>query len=126
MRNKILSNLLLHSGIFFCLLFLATIITTSCKRSGMGYVKGTVLNIVTGDPIEGIKVYVTDTKYGSTHNNNTGSAITDSNGNYEIKYYKKISHKYYIRVENTSSYISESFKGIEFKKFAYPIVMYPR
>lgn len=58
----------------------------------MRYVKGTVIDALTGVPIKGVRVFVTDTKFGSTHNNNnnnTGSDFTDSNGNYEIKYYKK-------------------------------------
>ena len=107
------------------ILFLVFIFTT-CQKSENGYIRGTVIEAGTGLPIAGIKVNVTDTKYGSTHENNTGSAISDENGNYNIHYYKKSTHHYFIRAESNDNYACESFKEISNKKFAYSVEMFPK
>ncbi|MFN8117901.1 MAG: hypothetical protein U0W65_17460 [Bacteroidia bacterium] len=120
-----LKNLLRFNNVKFGLGLILIIVFLSCKRSGMGYVRGTVVDISTGLPIEGIKVYITDSKYGSTNHKISGFDYSDENGNYEIQYYKKITHRYIIRAESNSKYFSDSFKGVEFRKFAYTIPMSP-
>lgn len=114
MKSKIIYSLLL------------IIILTTCQKSGKGYVRGTVVEAGTGLPIQGIKVYVTDMKHGSTHENNTGSAISDENGNYNIHYYKVATRRYFIRAESDENYASESFKEIAYKKSAYTVEMFPK
>jgi hypothetical protein len=99
---------------------------TTCQKSGSGYVRGTVLESGTGLPISGIKVYVTDMKHGSTHQNNTGSDISDENGNYEIRYYKKNMRRYFVSAESNDNYTIAESMEISFKKFAYSVEMFPK
>lgn len=108
------------------LIYIASLILiTACQKWGNGYVRGTVYEAASGSPISGIKVYVTDTKYGSTHENFTSSAITNANGEYTIYYYKKKYRRYFLKCEATNDYTSCMFEELKFKKFAYTLEMYP-
>lgn len=104
-------------------LVLITLFTT-CKKSGNGYVRGTVYEVGTGIPIEGAKVYVEDTKHGSTHHNSTGSAITDANGNYIIHFYKKATRRYFLYCNDDNHY-NNFEQDITYKKTAITIELNP-
>lgn len=123
--KKFIKILLIMMYRFFCLIILIGFFTM-CKKSGNGYVKGTVLEKGTGTPISGIKVYVTDTKYGSTNHKLLASSVTDENGNYRIEYYKNPTHNYTLRTEENDKFYEFGFKGLDYKKFAFTIELYPK
>jgi 5-hydroxyisourate hydrolase-like protein (transthyretin family) len=122
----ILGNLLKCNKLAIGLVILMLVVFPSCKRSGMGYVRGTVIDVTTGLPVEGIEVRVTDMKHSSTHRNVTGTDVSDSEGNYEIKYYKKKFRRYFISAESTADYINNSGQEIDLKKYAYTVEVYHR
>ena len=76
-----------------------------CKKSGYGYVRGTIIEKGAGATVAGITVNLTDTKYGSTHHNQTASAVSDAAGNYYIKYFKILSKK----IKNICNFIATFF-----------------
>jgi hypothetical protein len=126
MEKTILRNLLKCNTIIIGILVFISLVLFSCKRSGKAYVKGTVIDITTGMPVEGITVKVTDMKYGSTHRNLTGTDVSDADGNYIIKYYKKTMRRYFISAESSEDYINNSGQEIDLKKYAYTIEVYKR
>lgn len=96
-----------------------------CKKSGYGYVRGTIIEKGTGATVAGITVYLTDTKYGSTHHNQTASAVSDAAGNYYIKYFKIPTHRYFITCDKDDIYNGFGTKEITYTKTAVTIELEP-
>lgn len=74
-----------------CLILFLSLFLFSCKESGKGYVKGTVFDGYTGNPMEGIPIYLIDrqqeAKGQSTYFYDTIiRTYTDANGKFNIKY----------------------------------------
>ena len=64
----------------------------SCQKSGNGYVKGTVTESATGNPIEGVSVYVTrETREGkglsTIYYDTIARTLTDASGKFKINYF---------------------------------------
>ncbi len=71
------------------------LILFSCRKSGpFAYVRGTVYDKITGQPMQGVKLYLTKSWHGGAYDRHVGSATTDLNGEYKIKYNKQVGYRY--------------------------------
>lgn len=102
-----------------CILF------TTCQKSGNGYIRGTIVEKSTGIPIAGASITLIGNKYSSTKDVIIGSSITDSNGEYNIKYYKKSGSKYFLKTEAENYFPKLELIEQQTKKTALNIELSP-
>lgn len=79
--------------------FICLFLLFSCQKSGHGYVKGTVTEAATRNPIQGVPIFVIEVtqeaKGQSTFFYDTiGTTLTNSDGVFNIKYYNSRGWKY--------------------------------
>jgi hypothetical protein len=115
-----------------CFIFLLLIAALSCQKTGNGYVKGTVTESGTENPIGGVPVYVIcvtqEAKGQSTFLYDTiQRGATDADGTFNIKYYNSRGWKYknYVSTGLVKNYKYGNFeKELVYKKTAINFSLY--
>jgi hypothetical protein len=106
--------------IFFSLLF-------SCKKYGDGYIKGTVGESDTGNPIPGAKVYLEKWK---THQisdapiERIDSTTTGNSGEYYFKFHKKRGYRYRVSCSSID-YYEDAQEELTFKETTKDFLLDP-
>jgi hypothetical protein len=84
-------------------LILCSLSILSCQKKGPSYVKGTIYERGTNQPIEGASIILDKDKYvlayGYKESNKDDSTYSDSNGEYKIKFTRSPTARYYIHCE---------------------------
>ncbi|MFN8115946.1 MAG: hypothetical protein U0W65_07500 [Bacteroidia bacterium] len=114
------------------LIFIIFLFLLSCQKSGNGYVKGTVTESATGNPIEGVPIFLIqsrqEAKGQSTFFYDTiNRTVTNSDGTYFIKYHNSSnwSRKEYINVGLIKNYShGNGSKELIYKKTAVNFSLY--
>ena len=104
----------------------------SCQKSGNGYVKGTVTESATGNPIEGVPIFLIQSRQEargqSTFFYDTiKRTVTNSDGTYFIKYHNSSnwSLKEYVNAGLTKNYTrGNASKELIYKKTAVNFSLY--
>jgi hypothetical protein len=76
-------------------LILIVSLLLSCKKTGMNYVKGTVYEEASGEPVKGATVYLYEDHY-KKDGRYLDSVLTDEKGEYHINFSKNTGKKYYV------------------------------
>jgi hypothetical protein len=81
--------------VFTAILFVSILL--SCKKTGMNYVKGTVYEYGTGEPVKGATVYLNrDPENHHKAESVIDSAVTDEKGEYLINFSKNLRNDYFV------------------------------
>ncbi|MDP2385256.1 MAG: hypothetical protein Q8M29_02685 [Bacteroidota bacterium] len=93
---------------------------SSCRKHGSGFVRGTVYEKGTNNPLPGVPIKITY----SWHNNSGyyyQYDTTDANGEYKIDLKKKREYAYHIQAKN---HVDDEYEGIDYKKSAINFSLY--
>ena len=113
--------------------FICFIGILSCQKSGKGYVRGTVTESATGNPIEGINVYVTrETREGkglsTVYYDTIARTVTDASGKFKINYFNsrgRWRETNYVSVRITKNYLFGNYrKELVYKKTVVNFSLY--
>jgi hypothetical protein len=75
----------------------------SCKKAELNYVKGTVYDNATGEPVKNIMVYLYEDHYKKS-GHYFDSTLTDEKGEYHIDFSKKAGKRYYVSYKCDNKY----------------------
>src|SRR5688572_18905350 len=107
---------------------LIILFVSACKKAGINYVRGTVVEERTGIPIAGTKLFLSEAPYYNGRSTIIDSAVTDEDGNYKINYNRILSTSYFLTCVNfdyTLSKTSLSHFKLEHGKSLHNFVMIP-
>jgi hypothetical protein len=94
---------------------LIVLILLSCKKTGLNYVKGTVYEEITGEPVKGAVVYLyKDPNRAKRYT--IAYAVTDEKGEYKISYSHNLAADYYVSCRCNNYYEKYVSLGTELKK----------
>ncbi len=107
------------------IILLIQICLFSCRKAGKGYVRGTVYESGSSIVIPNAIVYLGSTKKVDGFKF-LDSTVTNSRGEYYLKYSKNFCDKYFVNTREPSNYFGSDNKEITYKKSALNLELYPK
>lgn len=112
-------------------LIVLPVILFSCQKSGKGYVRGTITNTGTGEPITGLKVSLIETRREAkgqslSYTDTIASTVTAFDGTYKINYSKAHGWQYTYNVYAIYKFHEGGvgMKELEYKKSVVNFSLY--